>query len=234
MSDSRRVPVFIVGGGPVGLALALALDRFGIRSLTVERSPTTTDHPKSRGCWVRTMEIFRQWGVEDAIRRRGLADNTDVFAMLERLTGREYGRTLPEPRGDQSPTWKSMVAQDAVEEELLRAVQKGAHATVRYSTEMLDFEDLGSAVRVRIRDVTTGAVETWDADWLVGADGAGSGTRRAAGIAMDGPPILALMLNEYVRMDLSRFPVAQEAAVIRIIPANPEMPALSLLNTNDA
>lgn len=108
----------------MGLALALALDRFGIGSLVVERSATTTDHPKSRGCWVRTMEIFRLWGVEDAIRARGLADGTDVFAMVERLTGREYGRTRSEPRGDQSPTWKSMVAQDAVEEELLRAVQK--------------------------------------------------------------------------------------------------------------
>src|SRR5687767_8954639 len=117
MTERNRVPVFIVGGGPVGLALALALDRFGIRSLVVERSPTTTDHPKSRGCWVRTMEIFRQWGVEDAIRARGLADGTDVFVMMERLTGREYGRTRSEPRGDQSPTWKSLVAQDAVEEE---------------------------------------------------------------------------------------------------------------------
>jgi hypothetical protein len=82
MVSINRVPVFIVGGGPVGLALAVALDRFGIRSLVVERSATTTDHPKSRGCWVRTMEIFRQWGVEDAIRARGLADGTDVFAMV--------------------------------------------------------------------------------------------------------------------------------------------------------
>ena len=65
MASINRVPVLIVGGGPVGLALAVALDRFGIRSLDVERSVTTTDHPKSRGCWVRTMEIFRQWGVED-------------------------------------------------------------------------------------------------------------------------------------------------------------------------
>lgn len=234
MAEKQHVPVLIVGGGPVGLALALALERFGIRSLAVERSATTTDHPKSRGCWVRTMEIFRQWGVEDGIRRRGLAEGTDVFAMLDRLTGREYGRTLPEPRGDQSPTWKSMVAQDAVEEELLKAVQKGAHAAVRYSTEMVDFEDLGDRVRVRVRDVNTGTIETWECDWLVGCDGAGSGTRRAAGIAMDGPPILALMLNEYVRMDLSRFPVAQEAAVIRIIPEDPARPALSLLNTNGA
>jgi 2-polyprenyl-6-methoxyphenol hydroxylase-like FAD-dependent oxidoreductase len=53
MAERNRVPVFIVGGGPVGLALAVALDRFGIRSLVVERSATPTNHPKSRGCWVR-------------------------------------------------------------------------------------------------------------------------------------------------------------------------------------
>ena len=43
MASINRVPVFIVGGGPVGLALALALDRFGIGSLVVERSATTTE-----------------------------------------------------------------------------------------------------------------------------------------------------------------------------------------------
>jgi tetracenomycin A2 monooxygenase-dioxygenase len=47
MTSINRIPVLIVGGGPEGLALALALDRFGIRSLVVERSPTTTDHPRA-------------------------------------------------------------------------------------------------------------------------------------------------------------------------------------------
>ena len=76
----RRTSVFIVGGGPVGLAMGLLLDRFGIDCVVVEKSPTTTDHPKSRGCWVRTMEIFRQWGIEQAIRDRGLQDNSDIKA----------------------------------------------------------------------------------------------------------------------------------------------------------
>src|SRR4051812_8152682 len=57
---TRQTSVFIAGGGPVGLAMSLLLDRFGIDCVVVEKSSTTTDHPKSRGCWVRTMEIFRQ------------------------------------------------------------------------------------------------------------------------------------------------------------------------------
>ena len=155
MQEVRRVPVLVVGGGPIGLALAVALERFRVDCLIVERSPTTTDHPKSRGCQVRTMEIFRQWGVEEAIRSRGLPDDTDIWLMMERLVGPEYGRTKPEPRKGESPTWKSQAPQDVVEEEL-KAARVGKHATVRYSTEMVDFEDLGDSVSVRVRDVPLG------------------------------------------------------------------------------
>ena len=93
-----HVPVLVVGGGPVGLAMGLVLGHLGVPTLVAERNATTTDHPKSRGCWVRTMEIFRQWGVEDAIRARGLPDGTDVFAYFDPITQTEHGRTTPEPR----------------------------------------------------------------------------------------------------------------------------------------
>ena len=62
----------------MGLALAVALDRFGIRSLVVERSATTTDHPKSRGCWVRTMEI------RDLLSAGGESVTTLTFESYER------------------------------------------------------------------------------------------------------------------------------------------------------
>ena len=59
-SVAEGTSVFIVGGGPVGLAMALLLDRFGIDCIVAERDQTTTEHPKSRGCLARTMELFRQ------------------------------------------------------------------------------------------------------------------------------------------------------------------------------
>ena len=119
MSNALSTSVLVIGGGPVGLAMGLLLHRFEIDCVVVEKTSGTTDNPKSRGCWIRTMELFRQWGIEDNVRARGLPDGSDVFVFVENMSGKEYGRTRPEPRVDQSPTWKCLVAQDAVEEEWL-------------------------------------------------------------------------------------------------------------------
>src|SRR5260370_29595795 len=56
-------PVLIVGGGPVGLALALGLARHGVRSTLFERKPATDPDSRAVGILPRTLEIFRTWGI---------------------------------------------------------------------------------------------------------------------------------------------------------------------------
>ena len=51
---------------------------------------------------------------------------------------------------------------------------------------------------------------------------------------MVGPPCLGVMLNEYIRLDLSNLPIARQAAIIRVVPRDPGRPVISLLNTNAA
>lgn len=63
-----EVPVLVVGGGPVGLSASLLLSRHGVQSLLVERRSGTSAHPKARGLNVRTLELFRVWGIEEAVR----------------------------------------------------------------------------------------------------------------------------------------------------------------------
>ncbi|MEA2738081.1 MAG: putative polyketide hydroxylase [Acetobacteraceae bacterium] len=229
---SQKTSVFIVGGGPVGLAMALLLHRFEIDCVVVERSPTTTDHPKSRGCWIRTMELFRQWGIEQRIRDRGLQDGSDMFVFVESIAGREIGRTRPEPNEGHTPAWKSLVAQDAVEEEIYAELQGSKYARVLFNTEFLGFEETADGVTVRIASTGNGADQWWNARYLIAADGAGSRTRRAAGIEMQGPATLAVMSNEYWKGDLSRFPITREAAGYRIISNVPGVPVSTILNTN--
>lgn len=64
----REVPILIVGGGPVGLSASLLLSRHGVPSMLVERHPGTSLHPKARGLNVRTLELFRVWGLEPTVR----------------------------------------------------------------------------------------------------------------------------------------------------------------------
>jgi 2-polyprenyl-6-methoxyphenol hydroxylase-like FAD-dependent oxidoreductase len=53
-----RVPVGIVGGGPVGLCLALMLAKFGVRSVVFEKNPSARSHPQAHFINNRTMEIL--------------------------------------------------------------------------------------------------------------------------------------------------------------------------------
>jgi 2-polyprenyl-6-methoxyphenol hydroxylase-like FAD-dependent oxidoreductase len=64
-------PVIIVGGGPVGLSLALGLARYGTRSIVLERSATPAEQSRAAVIWPRTQEILRDWGAYDALRAAG-------------------------------------------------------------------------------------------------------------------------------------------------------------------
>jgi 2-polyprenyl-6-methoxyphenol hydroxylase-like FAD-dependent oxidoreductase len=120
-----EVPVLIVGGGPVGLTASILLSQHGIRSLLVERHPGTAIVPKARGINARTMEMYRQIGIEQAIRDAGLApERTGLIVWTESLAGREIerrvpGRMNPANRGA-SPVQNCLCAQDDLEPVLRR------------------------------------------------------------------------------------------------------------------
>src|SRR5258707_1857780 len=76
--------VLIVGGGPVGLTLAIDLGRRGVRCTLIEQKEAPQFLPKMERCNARTMEIFRRLGLAAPIRAAGLARDVpmDVFVAL--------------------------------------------------------------------------------------------------------------------------------------------------------
>src|ERR1700712_4239505 len=65
--SEQHVPVLIAGGGTVGLSAALFLAHHGVPALAVERRAGLSIHPRALGIGPRTLEIFRQVGLEDPV-----------------------------------------------------------------------------------------------------------------------------------------------------------------------
>lgn len=65
---SQRADIVIVGGGPVGLGLAIDLALRGITTIVLERNKEIHTVPKGQNLTQRTGEHFLAWGVSSAVR----------------------------------------------------------------------------------------------------------------------------------------------------------------------
>lgn len=203
--------VLVIGGGLVGLSTSMLLSWFGIANVLVERRPTTSRHPRARGVNVRTMEILRTVGLEEAVRStssaRALAANHGILAA-ESLTGRQFGpvggdvhRADPRPEAwaRLSPTSWTMCDQDELEP-LIADRARALGATLLFGHELADLDADGTA---HVLDVATGEEFRVATEYVVAADGAGSPTRRRLGIGTTGPGRLARFANIHFHADLA-------------------------------
>jgi len=213
-----RVPVLIVGGGPVGLMASLLLSRLGIRSLLVERHPGTAIHPKARGINARTMEVFRQQDVEAAVRQAGLPpERTGLIVWAKSLAGEEIERRVPwgrsERSADVSPVRACLCAQDYLEPVLRRCAEEQASGELRFNTELKSFRQNGSGVSATLGDAGSGAEEIVEARYMIAADGAQSPVRAVLGVRMDGRKDVYDSVNILLEADLRPWTQDRPAAL---------------------
>src|SRR4051812_49971131 len=69
---NEDVPVVVVGAGPAGLAAAISLARLGVETMLVERRAELSSLPRATAVSLRSMELMRSWGLEDAVRAGGV------------------------------------------------------------------------------------------------------------------------------------------------------------------
>lgn len=208
--------VLIIGAGPVGLATGIALRRWGIDCTVVEKHPSTLPYPKGRGVSARSMEIFRQWGLEADITAAGLPRaETEYFFLGETLLTPEFQRFDRAELGRKptpSPTERLICPQDLVEKVLLRhAIDSGVD--VRFHNELVAIDQDDSHVYADVRDPRTGVEETIEATYVVAADGGRSTVRSLLGIGVTGPGAIGSSVSILVHAELAER-VADRLAII--------------------
>jgi putative polyketide hydroxylase len=79
--SEQRTSVLVVGGALSGLSSAVFLAWHGVRCLLVERHPDLLIHPRLRGITPRSVELYRQVGLEPAIHANSFAQ-ADQFQWV--------------------------------------------------------------------------------------------------------------------------------------------------------
>ena len=180
MSTDHRV--CIVGAGPVGLTLALALAREGLPVLVVERDrrPSTewrapTFHPP-------TLEMCEALGVVDDMVGRGLV--APKYQMRDWISGRVAEFDLGVLKDDTKYPFRLQLEQYKYAEILRDRLTALPDAELRYGISFAGVSDHPAGATVRL-DGGSGPQET-TSQWLVGADGASSTVRTFHGLDFPG------------------------------------------------
>ncbi len=232
----EHVPVLIVGGGLVGLSLAVLLRHYRVRALLVEKHAETTVHPKQFGLGIRPMEIFRSLGLEEAVKAGGaeLAGAREHMVVQTLAAGAITRRQISTGQAIDlllSPSTVTVCPQNKLEPLLLEeARQRGAE--ICFGTKMLAFAQDEAGVSVELEENETGARRTVRADYLVAADGVHSSIRRSLDIPTHGAGTLAYAVNIYFRADI-RAELGEQSFAVCVV-MNPEATGvLGQVNSHD-
>jgi 2,4-dichlorophenol 6-monooxygenase len=213
------VPVLIVGGGGCGLSSSIFLSNFGVPHLLIERHESTSILPKAHYLNQRTMEIYRQHGVADAIYEVGAP--IERFGQIRWMTSlggdgaldrKEIhrmdafgGHSLREQYEADSPSIATNYPQLRLEPLLKREAEKrAAPNTIRYNHELLDWQQTDSGVTATVLNRATNEHFGVHARYLIGADG-GKTIGPRENVQMVGPTNMVDMVSTHFTADLSDY-----------------------------
>ncbi|KAK0214890.1 FAD binding domain-containing protein [Armillaria fumosa] len=179
--------ILIVGAGPSGLSLALALVQNSVTVRVIDKLSTYRVGQRSSGVQPRILELYKFLGVLPDIQKKGAfaspmvhhlpggeMKNVEMIAFIQNTFDRPYINPI-------------MIGQDQ-HEEVLREHLARYGVTVELGTELVSFEQFPDRVVSRIIKTLNGRQfeECFDSQWLIGTEGAHSVVRKTLGLTFLG------------------------------------------------
>lgn len=210
-SSEEHTPVLIVGGGLVGLAAGLFLHHQGVPFVLTEQMNAPSILPRARGIHARSMELFRQVGLEDDLQTAakaawkvgGFGGARRGETMLSSQPIADFRAMMATMNMDVVPSPSQFCAcpQTTVEETLRRPlVARGGD--VRFGHRLDRFDQDAHGVTASVVDMQGQAIRI-RADYLIAADGGRSTVRRELGVTSDREEALQHYVNIYFAADLT-------------------------------
>jgi len=197
--DASRHKVAIVGGGPVGLTLALGLASHGIPSVLIEADESVCYGSRAICISRRSLEIIERLGAVDGFLRTGLpwTGGRSFYRDTEVLHF-----TMPQDADQKLPPMVNL-AQYHIEQFLLDAAEKHADLIdIRWQTRVtgLATRDDGATLQLG----TPAGDYALEADWVVACDGGRSTIREAMGLQLQGTSYEGRYVIVDIRLDSDR------------------------------
>jgi len=175
---NKKLDVLIIGAGPTGLTLALALSRYGLSFRIVERASGPSVVSKAIGIQARSLELFARLGVAEDLMENAIKINQGNLyvngAWQAKLDFTDLNTPFP---------FVTLLPQSETERILEAQLAKYGHVVER-ETELTGFAQFPTFVTASLQH--KGETETVDASFIIGADGANSFVRRELGLPFSG------------------------------------------------
>ena len=177
-----QTKVLIIGAGPTGLMMACQLARHKVPFVLLDQKKSITNETKALGVQARTMEVYQQMGIAQEALRRGLIGEAVNFVVkgipTRRIHLAEIGKGI-------SPFPYIHLLVQHENEALLQHFLTTEGESVLWNTHLDTITQTNEEVEAIII-TKDGERQTILADWLVGADGGSSTTRKQLGMSFQG------------------------------------------------
>ncbi len=179
---SEKLQVIVAGAGPVGLLTALALAKQEVSVLVLEAEPALTIDLRAGTYHPPSLELMAPYGITEEMHKTAI--KVPRWQIRDRKEGVIVEWDVTEIADLTPYPYRLHLEQHRLTPIILAKLREFPNARVCFSHKLTDLAQ--TADKVTVTATTPGGTETFEAGWLVGADGGRSIARKCIDVGFDG------------------------------------------------